>query len=566
MRSSNARRVRRGPAPDARAGTGSQSFSGSSEIWQGRRRRRSPFSPVTRFSLFCALYLLFASAIGAGAAQLLHSRSKTPASALIAPPVVPKYLVLMVLDGARRDYFGLTPLPHVDQLRAAGVQYTHAFAGILESETPSGHAAIASGSRPDKDGLLGFDWATNGTRYSLFNPDQMGTVESLLHDAHVPTLASVYKAKYPTARVVALSGHKYYAAAPLGGPSADAIMYYQGDPKGRYVPVAVPGHTPPASVLDDPSLIYPTIHLNDGVEDDLTTKLALKTVDAMHPRMLLINFPEFDWPLGHVDGGSLDRDKVIIDMKGFDKDLGEIEAKYKAEGILDKTLFVITADHGMMPITHFVPASIVTNAVSQAGTTAPDLASSTADYVWLADGNKAEAVADNIIAAHDPGIDSVYYLVTANGAPTYIAATGSKATGALESANQYLLDSLLNGHEPSVVAFATPGGSFSDPKSNWKADHGGDTWQAQSIPLIFSGAGIRTGVISSAPAQLEDIAPTALTDMGVKPAGMEGHVLTESLVQPKAAASKARSSEEQQLAPVVEGLTAQDRAAAGQTP
>ena len=55
----------------------------------------------------------------------------------------------------------------------------------------------------------------------------------------------------PGAKVVALSGHKYYAATPLGGPDADAIMYYQGDPKGRYIPVAVPGHVPPAGLLTD---------------------------------------------------------------------------------------------------------------------------------------------------------------------------------------------------------------------------------------------------------------------------------------------------------------------------
>jgi arylsulfatase A-like enzyme len=31
-------------------------------------------------------------------------------------------------------------------------------------------------------------------------------------------------------------------------------------------------------------------------------------------------------------------------------------------------------------------------------------------------------------------------------------------------------------------------------------------------------------VVTNAPAQLEDIAPTVLTDMGVKPTGMYGHI------------------------------------------
>jgi hypothetical protein len=471
----------------------------------------------------------------------------------------------MVLDGARPDYFGLTSLPHVDALRAAGTQYSKAFDGILESETPSGHATIATGSRPDKDGLLGFDWADSTGRYSLFSPDQMGTVEQLMQDSHAPTLASLYKQRYPRARVVALSGHKYYAAAPLGGPSADAIVYYQGDPKGRYVPVAVPGHTPPATVLNDPGLIFPTINLKDGEEDHLATKLALNLVKTMRPRMLLINYPEFDWPLGHVHGGNLNRDKVIMEMKVFDADLGAIEDSYRKAGILDQTLFVITADHGMMPITRFVPSSTVSNAVTQAGTTAPDIASSTADYVWLADPNKAQTVAENITSAHDPGIASAYYLVTANGKSSYVAANGSNLTPAMETANQYLLSALLNGHQPSVVAFGAPGASFSDPKSNWKADHGGDTWQSQAIPLILSGAGIQPGVVSSRPVQLEDIAPTVLTDMGVTPKSMEGHVLTDALVETTASDVQKRQAEVQQIAPVVNGLMSQDQAAPGKS-
>jgi predicted AlkP superfamily pyrophosphatase or phosphodiesterase len=544
----------------------------SKTVWDSRRRkarRRGRLGPATRLALLCALYLTFASAIGAGAAKVLHDRSAgaalPPVRLLGLAPVTPKYLVLMVLDGARPDYFNLTALPHVDALRAAGTQYSKAFDGILESETPSGHATIATGSRPDKDGLLGFDWANTTSRYSLFSPDQMGTVEQLMQDSHAPTLASLYKQKFPTARVVALSGHKYYAAAPLGGPSADAIVYYQGDPKGHYVPVAVPGHTPPASVLNDPALTLPTTTLKDGQEDHLATTMALKLVNTMQPRMLLINYPEFDWPLGHVDGGILNPAKVTTDMKVFDSDLGAIEDTYRKAGILDQTLFVITADHGMMPINRFVPATTVSNAVTQAGTTAPDIASSSADYVWLADPNKAQAVAENITGAHDPGIASAYYLVTANGKPSYVAANGSNVAPAMEVANQYLLSALLNGHEPSVVAFGAPGASFSDPTSHWKADHGGNTWQSQSIPLIFSGAGIVPGVVSSNPVQLDDVAPTVLTAMGVAPTGMEGHALTESLVQPTPNAIQQRQTEMQQIGPVVDALMADDQAAQGKS-
>jgi hypothetical protein len=331
-------------------------------------------------------------------------------------------------------------------------------------------------------------------------------------------------------------------------------MYYQGDPKGRYVPVAVPGHVPPAGVLDAPGLIYPTIQPQDGVEDHIATKLALAAVKTMHPRLLLINYPEFDWPLGHVDGGNLDPSKVIADMKAFDADLGAIEAAYQRAGILSQTLFVLTADHGMMPITRFVPSTVISNAVTAAGTTAPDVATSSADYIWLADPTKAQAVAQNVMNAHDPGIQSAYYLTSVAGKPQYAPADSSAVDATTEAANQYLLDALLNGHQPAVVVFGREGTSFSDPKTGWKADHGGNSWESQHVPLIMSGPGIRPGQVSNAPAELEDVAPTVLTAMGVKPTGMAGHALTEVLLQPGSADERNRAAERTWLGPVVHAL------------
>jgi arylsulfatase A-like enzyme len=311
--------------------------------------------------------------------------------------------------------------------------------------------------------------------------------------------------------------------------------------------------------LNTPGLVYPTTTLKDGVEDDLATNLALASVQQMHPRLLLINYPEFDWPLGHVDGGNLNRDKVITDMKGFDAGLGRIEDAYRKAGILDQTLFVITADHGMMPITRFVPSTLINNAITQAGTTAPDIATSSADFIWLSDLTKAQAVAQNVANLHDPGIQAAYYLTSVNGQAEYAAASGSGLSQAAEAANQYLLQSLLNGHEPSVVVFGNEGASFSDPKTGWKADHVGNSWQSQHMPLILAGPGIRSGVVSNAPVQLDDVAPTVLTDMGVTPTGMEGHVLTDALEHPLATDQKTRATEVQQLGPVANALSSEDK-------
>src|SRR5947209_3952827 len=315
--------------------------------------------------------------------------------------------------------------------------------------------------------------------------------------------------------------------------------------------------------MTDPSVIGPNTHLANGLEDRLATHLALRAFKSMHQRITLINYPEFDWPVGHVDGGILARKKVIGLMSSFDQDLGSIERAYAKAGVLDQTLFVITADHGMAPIRRFVPRSVYTNAVTAAGTTAPSVSYSTGTYMWLADASKAKAVADNVMHATDPGIQSAYYLASPGTVPHYVRAAGSFLSSGMEAANQYLLGTLMNGHQPNVVVFCKGNATSSPTTTNWKADHGGASWQSQHIPLIFAGPMIRQGTVIDDPAQLEDIATTALVAMGVRPTGMQGHVLTDILVRSSKTDRTGRRGEVKTTSPLVDALVAQDNVETG---
>lgn len=499
-----------------------------------------------------SLPIVFSTAVSVRAA---HGRAAPHAST--DPPA--KFLVLFVLDGARPDYFGVTPLPNVDALIKNGTEYSYAMDGILESETPAGHTTLSTGSTPRRDGILGFNWAENDRNYSLFNPDvvRAGAIEQIMRNAHVPTLAGLFKAQHPKEKVVALSGHKYYAADPLGGPQADAIMYFRGDQNKGYSPTSIPGHVPPVGVLEAPGLSLPTFHLQDGQDDHLATLLALSAFRKMYPHVLLINYPEFDWPLGHVYGGSLNKPKVELLMKQFDEDLGQIETVYHQAHILKRTLFVITADHGMGKIKHFVPSRIMTDAVAHAGTTAPSIAYNGGAYLWVKNFTKAALVASNIVRAHDPGVQSVYYLAALGKTYRYVRSGGSAISRAVEAANQYLLSTLMNQHAPTVVVLCKANATTSPTSSHWLGDHGGANWRSQHIPLVLSGAGIRSGFVTGEPAQLEDVAPTVLRDMGVAPTGMEGHVLNEALLQPQAADWQPRVAEATTLTPLIKAMVAQ---------
>lgn len=446
-----------------------------------------------------------------------------------------------------------------------GTQFDNAWAGILESETPSGHATIATGSEPRNDGILSFGWvAGHRSVVNLFDPVKIrrGAMEQIIKSSGVPTIASLVHAQNRSAPVVALSGYKYYAADALGGPDADAIMYYGGK-QGAYGPVAIPGHVPPQTVLDAPSL---TVHTGKGLPavegDRLAMMLAAKSVRTMHPRALLINLPDFDYPLGHVWGGGRDWKDVTTLMRGFDADLVLLRKAYKRAHMLKRTIFVITADHGMTPVYHHIPKTVLTDAVTRAGTSLFWNSYHTGSYLWLRDPTKAAAVAQNIVAENNPYIQSVYYRVQGPKGMSFVRAgtQGFSAKG-MEAANQYLLKTFTGSNAPDVAVQAKANAAVvGNGQDNWKGDHGGTDWASQNVPLVIAGPGVRKNYVSHFPARLEDVAPTALTLMGISPTGMQGTPMADAFISAPSWAASRQTPLGKQLWPVIMSLEAQSKA------
>lgn len=476
-----------------------------------------------------------------------------------------RYVVLIVLDGAQPSYFSTPNIPHVKALIQNGTQYTNGFAGILESETPSGHAAIATGSHPSADGILSFDWAnSDNLPISIFSEQKIrsGQMEKIMRSAPAPSIAGLVHKANPTAKVVALSGYKYYAADALGGPDADVIMYFANRPNGTFGPTAVPGHVPPASVLNTPGLTVPGRTYPLGVGDHLAMKLADTTFDTMHQQVTLINLPEFDWPLGHVDGASLDTAGVKTLMQSFDQDLATLEDTYRKAGVLDQTEFVLTADHGFSTIYHKISHDIVNKAVADAGTSIVRDTYHTAAYAWIRDKLKAAQVAANIAANRNPYIESVYYKAASKFGPVYLSPPGAnqfRATG-VEAANQYLLSTFNGPNGPDVVVIMKEHSMLvAGAESSWKGDHGGAAWNSQHLPLILSGPGVRKGYVSNFPAPLVDIAPTVLSLLSMPSIGMQGLALADALTGATAAQRGTQTAQGRRLWPVIQALKAESR-------
>lgn len=477
-----------------------------------------------------------------------------------APITQPSYLVLIVLDGARTDYFNVPNLPHIQALRKSGTWYNNAMAGILESETPSGHATISTGSLPRDDGILSFGWANSDkSTVSLFSESMVrqGGMERIMSAAGAPTIASLVHKENPSAKVVALSGYKYYAADALGGPNADVTMYYATRRDGRFGPTAIPGHVPPASVLNDPSVIVRSRTMGFTNENRLAMTLAAHTFNTLHQQVTLINLPDSDWPLGHPWGASRDPKDVKTLMQNFDTQLGDLEDTYRKAGVLDKTMFVITADHGFAPTYHKVPKAVIAGAVQRAGTSILRDTYHTGSYVWIKDSTRAATIAADITRQKNPYIQSVYYRTEGPNGSGYQRATSSdrfKAAG-MENANQYLLQTFNGETGPDIVVFFTEDAAgVAGSQSSWKADHGGADWEAQHVPLLMAGPGVRRHHTSNWPARLEDVAPTALTLLGMPTTGMDGSVLADALRAPTIQERDTQANLAKTLRPVIESL------------
>jgi arylsulfatase A-like enzyme len=520
---------------------------------------------IIRSAIFAGAALLVAST---GTLSVTHAYIHRPPPGWQPPAASqtwqarPRYVVLLVLYGGLPSYLKLGAFPHIRALMRRGVVYSNAWDGMLESETPTGHASLGTGSLPRRHGIISFSWVTdNNVAEQPTNPIpiQQGQLEQLLRSSGVPSLASLLKQHDKRAIVVATSGHKDYAVDSVGGWAADYLMFYAA--RGQnWTPVAIPRHVPPRSVLQAPGLTAYAPHLAPGDQDSLAVQLALSAFRLLHQTVTIVNLPEFDWPLGHLGGGKADRALAWQLTNRLDLDIAAIEQEYARARVLKQTLFVLMADHGMVTMNHVVPHEVIQNAVQAAGTSLTDYEFHSAGFLWLRDRSRADRVAANIVALRNSDIRAVYYRKP--GAYSYESASplSTQVPSQTDQAYQFLLGTFAGPSSPQVVIFLRENASILGRNQvGWRGDHGGPSWNAEHIPLIISGPGVREGVSSSYPATIYDIAPTILSLLGVSPLGMDGVTLTDALINADAASAAAQDKRGAQLQPIVAALRSQSR-------
>lgn len=460
---------------------------------------------------------LGALGVTASGLELLLGSGVQPAEAQVETA---RYVVLIVLDAFRPDYTQLAPMPNLQALVRTGATYDRAWVGQLASDTTTGHATLSTGSMPNHEALHGWP------------PGVLAG--DLDRDTRVPGASSIpqmVKAVNPAAKVVAASSEKVYAADAMGAGSADYVLYHQraGSKPVTLVPRGVPGYVPPADFFHHQYLRepFPLRHVTDW--DWLSTVLALTSIEAFRPDVLMVNLPGADI-YGHLFGGPAAPQVMKQVVAGLDRNIGHIVDAYKRAGIYRQTLFVVTADHGMVPNARTVPNNATKAAVRQAGGEYLFHTGGTAANIHLRNRGKGAAVAGEMLRL--PGVEAAYYRVDSHGKPTYLLAPGLSIDTSLDGAYQYLL-STLGPTAPDVIAPFREN-TIDEASTIARGDHGGLSWGVQHIPLILSGPGVRPGVVSHFPARLMDVAPTVLRLLGIPIPSMDGIVLADTAAAPGA--------------------------------
>ncbi|MGH2447077.1 MAG: alkaline phosphatase family protein [Chloroflexota bacterium] len=440
-----------------------------------------------------------------------------------------RYLALIVLDGFRPDYAHLAPMPHLQSLAARGVRYSRAWVGQLESETPTGHATITSGAHPRHDGIIGFEWRNPHTHREVLDGweqgKMLGQVGRDMKHAHALSIPLAIKQADPSARIVALSSEKVYAADAMGAKVADYVLFhrYQGR---RLAASGMPGQNPGRSFLAQPhlQLPLPLRHFHDW--DMLSTRLALSALAEFQPKALMINLPGADF-YGHKFGGPATPSVMSRVVAGLDHSIGQIVAAYRKAGLIDNTVFVVTADHGMVPNDRVVDGAEVAAAVERGDARYLFHTGGTAKYIYLRDRGRAREVSDQM--ARVPGVVGGYFRPDGQGA--YELATGVRIDPHLDAAYRYLLATFTGPNAPDVVAPYRENTIGTDLPHAY-GNHGGLSWGVQHIPLVLAGPGLRRGHHSHQPARLVDVAPTVLHLLGLRLPRQDGVILADALAEP----------------------------------
>lgn len=431
--------------------------------------------------LLVSLLMLVLSAVGAGGAEQHH-------------------LVLVSLDALRPDFYldPSFPAPELRALAAAG-SIARAAEPVFPSVTYPDHATIVTGVRPMKHGI-GFN--------ALFDPSSgRGRWYEEAADLRASPL-------WEWARTAGLRTAAVAWPVTLGAridllvPERD--YYARADPLPLLQRAATPGLFERLGVTPDPEIFKNVLKW-----DAFLTATAVAMIREARPHLLLLHLVQLDY---FQHRGGLDDPAVKTALGRIDAHIGAIRQAVEAAGLAQRTVIIVTGDHGFQDVRRTVyPNTVLARAGlgGCVGTDAPWRASAHisggAAGVFVNPAGDADAVAAAEAALRKEA--GTRYTVLTRADLDALAAMPGAALG-LEAAPGYA----LSGSCGRTIEGTGSGGTHGYLPSR----------ASMATGFIAAGAGIRAGIVLDR-IRLVDIAPTAARVLGVTPPAVEGRVLDEIL-------------------------------------
>jgi hypothetical protein len=507
--------------------------------------------------------------------------AQTPA--LAAPEEKPRLVLLVAVDQMRHDYlprFADALTGGFRRLLRDGAVFTNAHLDHYPTVTAVGHATMLSGAPPAMSGIVGNDWYDRALGRGVTSVEDPGTrlvggrdvTGSSPHRLRVSTVGDELKMARPGSRVIGIA-HKDRSAILMAGRMADLALWWDTQ-TGAFVSSTwyapeLPGWAADfnarkpadawlgrewrgvgegAALLgrmpDAPGPAYYTRLYGSPFGNDLLVSLAEAVIEGERlgqrggTDVLALSFSCND-AVGH-DKGPHSAEVGDITVR-TDLALERLLATIDRRVGLDRTVVVLTADHGVAPVPEQMAAwKMPGGRLSRADLEKAALGALETAFgpgAWLEGRAGSDLYLDRQLVA-ERGLDP--------------AVVERRLAAGLETVEPvwraYTRSQLLEGRVPSDPWSRRVLVSFDRERSGdvavlfepyWMASASGTTHGTAysydaHIPLVVMGPGIRPGRYDRNVA-LNDLAPTLATLLDVEtPSGASGEPLAE-ILEPRGA-------------------------------
>jgi predicted AlkP superfamily pyrophosphatase or phosphodiesterase len=414
------------------------------------------------------------------------------ATARTQPSRAADHVIVIMLDGTRTDVLAAAATPNIKALEKAGTTFVQART-VYPSQTRVAFVSLPTGAYPASHGIVGGTDFKDASWRSMplgeaANPEQQQPL------CVIPTIFEELNAAGLTSLYAAMKGYELVGARGAtwtinGGKIFDPRAW-----ESRYEPQA----NGSARLA-----FWYKLQLSRRLLDE-----TLPLIRQHRPNFVILNLGSADYT-AHSFGPEAPEYRITLEF--LDALVGELVKAIDDLGLRSRTTFVLSADHGFsqihpsVVIAPFANPTVqplvdrgIENFVSDTGGTSMG--------VYVRDKSKLKQAVE--ILRQQPWSEAVY-----------CEDREARCDRSLSELKAY-----YPGRSPDLMVDLDNDVSLSRSRPG---AHGSLRAQDMEIPLIFSGAGIVTGVRSKA--SLVDIAPTALKLLGIQPTLLrpDGRVLDE---------------------------------------